>query len=164
MTYETAINWAIEHIPMSEFDSFEDWYDQLQGEFQTPNLTNSEEFNSMAQRAWSNSGRELDQQASDNEQEFQEQEAEERQRQPTPRPIPQEPQEPESEIDRELPEPIAEEPTLQEALAPPRPEPQIGLDESIKRNQERKQQSSTNRIRRAFTGLGKAFTRLLRGG
>lgn len=51
MTYETALNWAIDHIDMNEYDDFNSWYDDVQDSLQTPSLDNPE-FEKMAEDAW----------------------------------------------------------------------------------------------------------------
>lgn len=52
MTYETALDWAIDHIDMNEYDDFNSWYDDVQDSLQTPSLDNPE-FEQMARDAWS---------------------------------------------------------------------------------------------------------------
>lgn len=54
MTYENALNWAIENIPMQEFDSFDDWYGTVQENLL--GVTDSEQFQSMAFTAWQDAG------------------------------------------------------------------------------------------------------------
>lgn len=51
MTYETALDWALDHVDMNEYDSFNDWYEEVQDALQTPALDNNE-FYDMAERAW----------------------------------------------------------------------------------------------------------------
>lgn len=52
MTYENAVEWCIDNIPISQFDSFEEWREQCEAELQTPNLFESDKFNSMLRNAY----------------------------------------------------------------------------------------------------------------
>lgn len=52
MTYETALQWSIDNIPTAQFNSFDEWYDALEDNFQTPVLTGSPTFRQMAKDSW----------------------------------------------------------------------------------------------------------------
>ena len=52
MTYDSALDYAIEHIPMNEYDNFDDWYDALEEKFSTPELTDSDTFGHDALDEW----------------------------------------------------------------------------------------------------------------
>lgn len=52
MTYDSALDYAIEHIPMNEYDNFDDWYDALEEKFSTPELTDSDTFGHDALEEW----------------------------------------------------------------------------------------------------------------
>lgn len=56
MTYENALQWAIENIPMQEFDDFNDWYGALQENL--IGVTDSEQFQNKAFSAWQDAGME----------------------------------------------------------------------------------------------------------
>lgn len=60
MTYESALEWAKSNLPMSMYDSYEDWQDAIASEFQTPELLGSEEFKAMLEDTWTSSGRTID--------------------------------------------------------------------------------------------------------
>ena len=52
MTYDSALDYAIEHIPMNEYDNFDDWYSALEEKFSTPELTDSDTFGHDALEEW----------------------------------------------------------------------------------------------------------------
>ena len=54
MTYETALDWALEHIPPTDFADFADWYNQVDKKMNTPNLMSNPIFNRMLEVAWEN--------------------------------------------------------------------------------------------------------------
>ena len=54
MTYEQAYQWAIDNIPMYQFDSFEEWKAELFGNTRLESLGDSSTFNRMIERAWEN--------------------------------------------------------------------------------------------------------------
>lgn len=73
MTYRDAANWAIENIPMNQFDSYEDWLDEVNKEVNTPELLAEKEFTDMLQRAWENTIGPIDKTKEDIEKEREEQ-------------------------------------------------------------------------------------------
>lgn len=52
MSYETALQWALDHLPPQDFDSFNDWYRQVSNKMNTPNLMSNPTFNNMLEKAW----------------------------------------------------------------------------------------------------------------
>lgn len=54
MTYEQALEWLIDNIPIDMFDSYEDWYNACKQEIQTPALWDSPRFNRMHEDYWKN--------------------------------------------------------------------------------------------------------------
>jgi hypothetical protein len=54
MTYDDAVDWAIDNVPMDFYDSYDDWYNASKAELQTPELTSEQEFINKMQNAWEN--------------------------------------------------------------------------------------------------------------
>lgn len=54
--YDNVVQWFIDNIPISQFDSFEDWYNQCRAEIQTDELFNSDRFNSKLRDAYFRNG------------------------------------------------------------------------------------------------------------
>ena len=52
MTYESALQWGIDHKDIDNYDSFDDWYYALEDAYQTPTLTDKQEFEQMALDYW----------------------------------------------------------------------------------------------------------------
>ena len=52
MSYETAIKWALDHVPPQDFDSFNEWYNVVSNKMNTPNLMSNPQFNNMLEKAW----------------------------------------------------------------------------------------------------------------
>lgn len=54
LTYETAVQWGIDNVPMSLYDSFEDWYSACETEFGAKSkLFDNDKFRDMMFSAWS---------------------------------------------------------------------------------------------------------------
>ena len=52
MSYETALQWALDHTPPQDYDSFNDWYRAVENKMNTPNLMSNPIFNRMLENAW----------------------------------------------------------------------------------------------------------------
>ena len=52
MSYETALQWALDHLPPQDFDSFNEWYRAVDSKMNTPNLMSNPIFNRMLENAW----------------------------------------------------------------------------------------------------------------
>lgn len=52
MSYETALQWALDHVPPQDYDSFNDWYRAVENKMNTPNLMSNPVFNRMLENAW----------------------------------------------------------------------------------------------------------------
>lgn len=62
MTYKSALDWAENHLPMINYDDFDDWYDAIDNNFGTPALTDSSEFYRDARDLWEDSIGEIQEQ------------------------------------------------------------------------------------------------------
>lgn len=54
MTYDQALDWLIDNVPMELFDNYEDWYNACRKEITTENLWNNSTFNNMHKNYWIN--------------------------------------------------------------------------------------------------------------
>jgi hypothetical protein len=52
LTYSDALDWSVDNVPTDLYDSFDDWYDAVKQELQTPELTSSTEFENQMRDAW----------------------------------------------------------------------------------------------------------------
>ena len=52
MSYETALQWALDHAPPQDYDSFNDWYRAVENKMNTPNIMSNPVFNRMLENAW----------------------------------------------------------------------------------------------------------------
>lgn len=52
MTYESAFQWVIDNIDISEYDNYDDYYDTIEDKIQTPSLTDNRDFEQMAIDYW----------------------------------------------------------------------------------------------------------------
>jgi hypothetical protein len=54
LTYNDAVQWSIDNVPMDFYDSYDEWFDAIKAEIQTPELLGNTEFNSKLERVWEN--------------------------------------------------------------------------------------------------------------
>lgn len=54
MTYEDALDWLSENVPIDMYDSYRDWYEACKNEIQTPALWDNPRFNRMHEAYWKN--------------------------------------------------------------------------------------------------------------
>ena len=52
MTYEQALEWLEKNVPLDNYDSFYEWYNESVDKLNTPNLFSSIEFNKMMEDLW----------------------------------------------------------------------------------------------------------------
>jgi hypothetical protein len=54
LTYPEAVDWAVDNVPMDFYDSYDDWFKAVSSELQTPELTNTNDFQKQLEKVWEN--------------------------------------------------------------------------------------------------------------
>lgn len=49
LTYDDAVNWAVDNVPANQFNTFEEWRNQVESELMTPELSAEGRFQQMLQ-------------------------------------------------------------------------------------------------------------------